>query len=254
MKPKRIALWFLIVSVGLSALLGILAILTGNFGEFEIRIILTTLTISAASICALASGARGEAGGPKALASSGIVLAVMAALMLILGIWLEPHNEQFWKLTASIGVLAAATAHVCLLSFAKLAPRFAWARPFAFIAVYALAALIILSIYLEPTSDFGFRLIGTTSIVVAAITIMTPIFHRLSRDDFVGAADGAGSARRGLWATVTCPECGATQPNSLGETVCDRCGCRFVVKILAAGKQYGRSTMKSTSTGGMNEE
>ena len=235
MTSKRIALWFLIVSVGLSAVLGILAILTGNFGEFEIRIILTTLTISAASICALASGARGEAGGPKALASSGIVLAVMAALLLILGIWYNPHSMQFWKLTASIGVLAAATAHVCLLSFAKLARRFAWARPFAFIAVYALAALIILSIYIEPTGDLGVRLIGTTSIVVAAITIITPIFHRLSRDDLAGEGDGSKSARRQLWATVTCPECGAIQPNSQTETTCDRCGCRFVVKILAAG-------------------
>jgi len=34
MTPKRIALWFLIVSVAISAALGILAILTGNFGDF----------------------------------------------------------------------------------------------------------------------------------------------------------------------------------------------------------------------------
>ena len=94
-----------------------------------------------------------------------------------------------------------------------------------------------MTIYFEPTGDLGFRLIGTVSIVVAALTIMTPIFHRLSRDDFSGAGGKDRASDRGLWATVTCPQCGAGQPNSLAETTCDRCGCRFVVKILAEGSR-----------------
>ena len=35
MSPKKIALWFLIVSVALSAALGSLPILTGNFGDLR---------------------------------------------------------------------------------------------------------------------------------------------------------------------------------------------------------------------------
>ena len=50
MSPKKVALWFLIVSVSLSALLGIVAVVKGDFGDFETRVILTTVTISAASI------------------------------------------------------------------------------------------------------------------------------------------------------------------------------------------------------------
>jgi len=242
MSRKKIALWFLIVSVAISAVLGIIVILTGNFGRLEVRIIFTTLTISAASIGALACGAASEAGRYKALATVGIGLAILAAVLLILGIWFEPDGDQYWKFTASTSVVAAATAHACLLSLAKLARRFAWSRAFAFVMIYLLATFIILSIYFEPTSDFGLRLIGTTSIIVAAITIITPIFHRLSRDDF---HDGTAEVQRPkLWATVTCPECGATQPNSLKETTCDRCGCRFVVRILAAGEP----TIKGTST------
>jgi uncharacterized paraquat-inducible protein A len=161
----------------------------------------------------------------------------MAAVLLIAGIWFEPHSEQFWKFTASTGVMAAATAHACLLSLAKLARRFAWSRLLAFTAIYLLAALIIISIYIEPTGDLGFRLIGATSIIVAAITIITPIFHRLSRDEFKKSNDKAETAERRLWATITCPECGASHPNSLTETICDRCGCRFKVSILASGHQ-----------------
>lgn len=237
MSPKKVALWFLIVSVALSAALGILAILTGNFGDFEMRIILTTLTISAASIGALAAGALWEGRGQKELPLLGIALAVVAALLIISGIWIEPHSEQYWKFTASTGVLAAATTHACLLSLAKLAPRFAWARLVTLTAVYTLAVLIVMTIYFEPSGDFGFRLIGTISIVVAALTIMTPIFHRLSRDDFSGADGKVPAAGRGLWATVSCPQCGVNQPNSLAETKCDSCGCRFVVKILAEGSR-----------------
>lgn len=237
MSPKKVALWFLIVSVALSAALGILAILTGNFGDFEMRIILTTLTISAASIGALAAGALWEGRGQKELPLFGIALAVLAALLIISGIWIEPHSEQYWKFTASTGVVAAATTHACLLSLAKLAPRFAWARLVTLTAVYTLAVLIVMTIYFEPSGDLAFRLIGTLSIVVAALTIVTPIFHRLSRDDFSGADGKVPEAGRGLWATVSCPQCGVNQTNSLTETKCASCGCRFVVKILAEGKR-----------------
>jgi hypothetical protein len=240
----------LIVSVGISAVLGIIAILTGSFGEFELRIVLTTLTISGASIGALASGAAAEAGRFKVLSTIGIALAILAAVLLIAGIWFEPSGQGFWKFTASTSVLAAATAHACLLSLAKLARRFGWARVFAFVAIYLLATLVILSIYFEPRGDFGIRLIGVASIIVAAITIMTPIFHRLSRDDFHGAIPSSETERPKLWATLTCPECGATQPNSQTETTCDRCACRFVLRIIATGKP----TMKSTSTLGIKQE
>jgi len=235
MSPKKVALWFLIVSVAISAALGIIALLTGSFGDFQMRIVLTTLTISAASIGALASGALWEGRGRKDLPIVGIGLSLLAALLLITGIWLEPLGSGYWKFTASTSVLAAATTHACLLSLAKLSRRFGWARLANLIAVYSLAALIIMTIYSESSNDLGFRLIGTASIVVAALTIMTPIFHRLSRDDF-GAAAGETSGR-GLWATVTCPQCGSTQPNSLTEIRCDRCGCRFVFKIIDEGSR-----------------
>jgi hypothetical protein len=237
MSPKKLALWFLIASVAISAALGIIAILTGNFGEFEIRIILTTLTISAASICALASGALWEGRGQRILPSAGIGLALLAAALLITGIWVEPQAEQFWKFAASVGVLAAATAHACLVSLAQLARRFGWARVITLTAIYLLAFLIVVSIYIEPQGDLGFRLIGTTSIIVAALTIMMPIFHRLSREDLSLAADKRETVDGGLFATITCPQCGSTQPNSLTETECDKCGCRFVLKILVAGRR-----------------
>ena len=163
-----------------------------------------------------------------------MILALLAALLLITGIWLEPQSSEFWKFTASVGVVAAATAHACLVSLANLARRFAWARVVTPAAIYLLALLIVLSIYFEPSGDFGLRLIGTCSIVVAALTIMMPIFHRLSRDDL--SPSTKKETPSGMFATITCPRCGASHPNTLTEITCDRCGCRFVLKILAEGQ------------------
>jgi hypothetical protein len=235
MSPKKIALWFLIASVAASAALGIIIVLAGTFSELQIRIILTTLTISAASICALASGALWESKRKMLLPSAGVILATLTAILVVFGIWTEAGSEEFWKFTVSVGLVAVATAHACLLALANLARRFVWARVVAFVAVYFLAVCFVYIIYFTPKGDTGVRIVGATAIIVAALTILTPIFHRLSRgnlDETVAAV--AGTERR-MRATIGCPQCGSAQPASLAEIKCDKCGCRFVVTILDDG-------------------
>ena len=233
MNPKRAALWFLIVSVVLSAISGIIALVSGNFGDIQARIILTTLTISAASLCALACGALWELGQVKTLPLIGIALAIITAAIFIFGIWAKISNEEYWKAGASIGIVATATAHICLLSLAKLAKRFAWSRVAAFVAAYLLAALLIYVIYAIPDGDTLVRIIGVNSIVLAALTILTPVFHRLSRGDLSARGSTAGSRSDARHKTITCPRCGAELLNSAGEIACDQCGCRFLVTVLS---------------------
>lgn len=229
MSPKRVALWCLIVSVALSALLGILIVLAGSFSDVQVRVILTTLTVSSMSICALAAGALWESKRRKFLSLAGATLAVVAALLFIFGIWTKTSNEEFWKFSASVGIMAVATAHVCLLSLARLTGVFAWARTVAFVAVYLLAVEIILVIYSpRPKGDTFARIIGATSIIVAAFSILIPIFHRLSSKEISQRPPDASR----LFPTISCPQCGATQPNSSTEIACEGCGCRFVVTIV----------------------
>jgi hypothetical protein len=235
MSPKKIALWFLIASVAASAVLGIIIVLAGTFSELQIRIILTTLTISAASICALASGALWESKRKMLLPSAGVVLATLTAILVISGIWAEAKSNEFWKFTISVGLVAVATAHACLLALAKLVRRFVWARVVAFVAVYFLAGLFIYIIYFTPKGDTGVRIVGATAIIVAALTILTPIFHRLSRGDLDETVAAVAGTERRLYATINCPQCGSAQPGSLAEMKCDKCGCRFVVTILDDG-------------------
>jgi hypothetical protein len=229
--PKRIALWFLIVSVAVSAVVGIIAIVVGTFGRTEAQILLTTLTISAASICALACGALFESGRARVLPAIGIVLAIIDATLFIIGIWSETESESYWKFSASVGLIAVPTAHVSLLALAKLAPRFLWSRIGATAAAYLLGFLFIYIIYITPKGDTPIRIIGVTSIVLAALTILTPVFHRLSRSDLIAASSALPAARE-LRSTISCPQCGVSLRNSLVETTCDRCGCKFLLTIL----------------------
>jgi hypothetical protein len=231
MSPKRVALWSLIVSVALSALLGILIVLAGSFSDVQVRIILTTLTISSMSICALAAGALWESKRRKFLSLAGATLAVLAALLFIGGIWTKTSNEEFWKFSASVGIVAVATAHVCLLSLARLAGAFALTRLIAFIAVYLLAGQFIYLIYWQPKGDTFVRIAGATSIIVAAFSILIPIFHRLNRNETAERTSDAAQ----LYPTISCPQCGANQPNSSSEIACEGCGCRFVVTIVEPG-------------------
>lgn len=234
MSPRRIALWFLIASVAASALLGMIIVLAGTFSEVQVRIIVTTLTISGMSICALAAGALWESGRRKSLALLGIILAPVAAAVLIFGIWTRIHHEGFWKFSASVSIVAVATAHACLISLASLSRSFAWARVASFIAVYALAAEFIYLIYGKPVEPEPIiRIIGATSIVVAALTIVIPIFHRLSRNE--SEVEPPITTGGPLSPEICCPQCGTRQPNSAGEILCANCGCRFTTTILQPG-------------------
>ena len=232
MSPKKVALWFLIVSVSLSALLGIVAIVKGDFGDFEARVILTTVTISAASICALAAGAFWENRSARILPGIAVALAILAAALIIIGIWGKISATPYWKFSVSVGVLAIACAQACLISLARLASRFAWTRTVTLFAIFLLAALIIVALYGEIREEGYYKIMGATAILVAALTIMMPIFHRLSRGDLISAQPAVTDDQH-LFPTVLCPRCGMTQPNAYTQITCSSCGCRFVVTIFS---------------------
>ena len=183
MNLKRLFLYTLIASVAFSALMGIGVILFGNFGELEFRVLLTTLTITVTSIAGLACGAYFESGRGRYLPVTGIALAVSAALMVMLIIWdvLDDHSIYI-KATLTVTMLAVSASHLSLLSMARLDKRFAWSRIAAFVFVGVLDAILLYILWFEPPSsgDAIARIIGVLSILIAAITVITPVFHKLS--------------------------------------------------------------------------
>ncbi len=92
---KKTALWALIISTSFSALLGIITLVSGDFGDVELKILLTSLSISAGSICALSCAFLLEKRRIIQLAFPGIMLAIIGTILLITGIWTEFDNEIF---------------------------------------------------------------------------------------------------------------------------------------------------------------
>ncbi len=180
---KKFFLYLLITSVGVSALIGIGVILIGNFGELESKVLLTTLTVTLTSILGLACGAYLETGRGRLLPFAGIACAVASAGMWMFIIWAwQTENDAFVKILMSITLFAASCSHLSLLSLARLEKRFMWARYAVHGAVWSLTALLLFLIWSTRWHDEEIvgRIIGVLSIVIGALTVITPIFHKLS--------------------------------------------------------------------------
>lgn len=186
MNLKRLFLYTLIGSVAVSAVIGIVVILLGNFGEVEARVLMTTLTITATSILGLANGSYYESGRGKRLATVGIVVSIIAGVMSLLIVWnVFDDNENYVKASVTAMLFAISTSHLSLLSLARLDRRFEWSNMAARIVIGALVGLLLFLIWFMPSGDGEIlaRVMGVLAILIATLTVMTPVFHKLSAGD-----------------------------------------------------------------------
>ena len=139
---KQTLLRTLISALILSALIGIYAFLFGNFGETEVKILLTTLTISYFSVTSLACAAAFEKKRAPLLTIPGLAAGVIGFLMFVPGIWAEWFDsEPYAKTMIILGIFSFSFAQACLLSLATLEKRFQWVLYAALGSIFALALL-----------------------------------------------------------------------------------------------------------------
>jgi hypothetical protein len=183
MNLKKIFLYSLIISVALSALIGIGVVLFGNFGEFETKILLTNFTVTCLSILGLACGAYYETRRGRTLPFSGIVMSIVSAVLCVYIIWTwNTVLDDLGKTTLTTSIIATVCAHLSLISIARLDFRFAWSLYLLYLADATLSIIFLSLIWFEPNFDSEtlWKIIGVLTISIAALTIMTPVFHRLS--------------------------------------------------------------------------
>jgi len=209
---KRLSLRILIGAVAFSALLGVYALLAGEFGRIEARVLLTSLTVSATSILAMACGVAWERAALGRVPAVGTVLAVVTCLLTIVGIWADPRSVAYFKVTVSVCLAATACAHASLLALATGAPR--WSRLAGYGLACALAAAVALMVWLEADDELAWRWVGVLAVLLAAATIAVPVLHRTS-----GKEAQAPQSR-------FCPACGAEAGSP-----CPNCGARFHVEF-----------------------
>lgn len=180
---RKFFLYLLIASVGLSALIGVVVMIFGNFGDFETRILLTTLTVTVTSILGLACGACLEAGRGRLLPVTGIVFAVISAVLWIIVVWANTRDSKYFaNLVMTATLVAASCSHIALLSLATLDRRFLWSHWAAHLSVWSLTAIILWIIWwnIDPSDSWIARTMGVLSIIIGSLTVVTPVFHKLS--------------------------------------------------------------------------
>lgn len=182
---KQPLLYALIVSILIGAVLGIVLILRNTWGWFEVRVMLTTLVIAVGSLAGLACELSRRPVGRNFASICGLVLSALSVLLWLFCIWGEPSDDLFWRSVATVSILALANVHVCLLSNARLSGRFRWVYLVTVQVIFGLAFLFLVMLWGQHDSPALWQIVATLSILVAALTLIIPILHRIGRHDFV---------------------------------------------------------------------
>ncbi len=183
---RRILLYALIGSILFGAALGLAIILRDRWSWFEIRVMATATTIALASVCGLACDLARSSRRSNVIPLVGLTLTLAAAVMILIGIWPDIDAEAYWKTTGCIVAFAVAAVQVSLLSMARLARKFAWVYFLACQVSFATAAVVSVMIAGEIEARGGMQLLAALSIACAALSLIVPILHRLSKMDEPG--------------------------------------------------------------------
>ncbi len=227
----RVLIGLFVVSVVINAVLGIWALLSGDFGETEGKILGTSFLVSAAMLSVLinAPAIRRQALWP--VPAIGAVAGASGFALFIALVWSEAEADYWFKTAGSLLVIAAAATLAASLALLSVPHGFRWLRLVGYILISVLAVTVIFGLWNEPDNEWYARLIGVEGVLVAAFTLLMPVLSRFTSPR-VEAAKPEGE----LPATVAlrfCPSCGrpmtATPLDTAVETTCPTCGLDFTV-------------------------
>lgn len=188
---RRIAIWTVIVSLVLTALIGIYTIVVGEFGETQSKVMLTTLAVAAFSILALCHlavfGRDVKVFGWIGIGTSGIALGLAATL-----IWWNYADYTYqpsglymtlMKSFAITSLVAVSLAHANLMLLLQNSPL-RWLRSALSVALVFIAIVptLVLPVILTNGSfppqsfqDVYWRFFGVILILDALATIALPV-------------------------------------------------------------------------------
>ncbi len=207
---KRLFLWVILASLAASAAIGIAIFVLGDFGETQVKLLMTTLVIGGFSLTALANAAALAAGRGWALPLpyAGIAASILAAAMAYAMIWelgeSGRRDDWDWRLLASLAIAAFSAGHLSMLS--TVHPRAglaAMCRRAAFLSAATVAVLLIIGISVQPdavlTKEMFVRLLGVLLIldVLANVTLLLLIRLSPSRPTR-GGSQPSGRRRSGV--------------------------------------------------------
>jgi len=178
---KRRLLKVFIAFLGLTAVVAIVAVLRGEFGDLEVKILLTTITISAASICSMGCAAFVDRRGQVVLGLLGIGLSVLTTFLVVAGVWELFASEAYWRGTGVLATFAVAFPHAFLITLPDLNRSHRWVQLVGVSLVGVLALQLAVALVVEIDSEPYYQILVAVAILVGLATLVTPILARLRR-------------------------------------------------------------------------
>ena len=181
-EAKRLFLRLFICFLSLTAAIAIISVLVGEFGEIQLKVLATTFSISAASICSMSCAAFIDKKKKRELGITGIVFSGIAATMVIGGIWSEINEKEYWKLTIAFIVLAIALGYAFLLTLPDLRSKHKWSQTSACLFIGILALQIIAAVWGEIDNKEYYKFLAAVSILVVLFTLIVPILMKFGTE------------------------------------------------------------------------
>ena len=180
---KKFFLRTFIIALTISALIGIVIFLVGEFGETEIKILGTALAIGGFSITALGCSTVHDIVRFRPLSIIGMLISVFGFLFTVSAIWVLFESDHKWVAQAvfTFIILSVSTAHISLLLQIRAKTsdiKYTLTATIIFISIVAIM-LIKATINDFEDSDLYFRLLGVFAILDVLGTIATPILNRI---------------------------------------------------------------------------
>ena len=230
----RRTLWLnvFLVSIAINAALGIWALLVGDFGQTQGKILTTSFLVSATMVGLLVNAApvRERVFWPLPVIAS--ATSTIGFAILIVAVWVEPDSDTWGRLLVSSLTIAGGATLAGLLGLLQLQHRHHIVRQATVIAVGVLCVTVVAVLWAEPESGWWARVIGIQSVIVAALTLALPAISRFLPPEEV--------VPPGEIAVRHCPACtSAVTPLADGDDafVCTECGLRF--RVLAGVDREG---------------
>jgi hypothetical protein len=191
MKARRILLRAVVAALSVTALVAISALLGGNFGETEWKILATTGGFALASLFALRGTILLDQGIHRRLGRSVVVLSALAFLLLLKVVWIDDGaSEWTWKTMTIAAGLAGALGQIATSLSRRRPTDPPSIRPLsAAAAVTALTveALIALAA-IDEIGGGGYRVLAAVFVLDVLLVALESVVRRLG--DRPAAAPG----------------------------------------------------------------
>ncbi len=237
MRLRKTFLWSMIVSLTLSAALGVTAILFERLWRVNVfEMLVTSLLVGAFSMTCLVCAFVLEKRRARWLMWIGIGCSLAALSDWLVIVWTNPWrwgngnwDELLIKAGTAFTTICLWSAHMGLMNLLQITgwkPKIV--RTATLVLTAALGVTIIGVVWLEEFDEWSGRLIAVLSILGACGTVVTPI---LALIEFLARKGSAVTIPAKVQLRLTCPRCLAQQKLRTGLAKCAKCGLRITIDI-----------------------